>query len=144
MWRDTNKWPDFSLAKWVHWGLVENCGSRSATFVSNMKVPSWQVKENAFIGRKGKQFIVLQRINRLNRVHGFSLAESLPGKRSVSSFLRRWTYSGLVHRKWGLGDGLNFCCHRCSVSFLFQYSVSRWATGSWKIHSCSGTYNTVM
>ena len=39
-WRDTNKWPDFSLAKWVHWGLVENCSSRSATFVSNMKVPS--------------------------------------------------------------------------------------------------------
>ena len=109
-------------------GLVEKCSSRSATFVSNMKIPSWQVKENAFIGRKGKQFIVLQRVNRLNRVYGFTLTESLPGKRSVSSFLRRWTYSGFVHRKWSLGDGLKFCCHRCSVSFLFQYYVSRWAT----------------
>ena len=43
------------------------------------------MKENAFIGRKGKQFIVLQRVNRLNRVHGFSLADYLPGKKRCSS-----------------------------------------------------------
>ena len=29
------------------------------------------MKEYDFIGRKVKQFIVLQRVNRLNRVHGF-------------------------------------------------------------------------
>ena len=48
---------------------------------SHMQVPTWQGKENTFVGRKRKLEGLQQ-----NRVHGFSLVESLPAKKMKSVF----------------------------------------------------------
>ena len=57
-------------------GSTENCNSSSSTMVNHVQIPKQQKKNNNFIERK----------RNISRVHGFSLADSLPGmKKSLSS-----------------------------------------------------------
>ena len=80
-WPETNRIQIFLQQSWVYLGSAENCRSGSATMVSHMQIPSQQGKENPFIDRKGSWEGYSKQ-----RVHGFSLAESLSGKkRSLSS-----------------------------------------------------------
>ena len=59
--------PALSLAKWVHLGSAANFNFGSSTKASYLQVLTWQGKEKVW-------------------VCGFSLAEFLPGKKSLSSY----------------------------------------------------------
>ena len=72
---ETNRLTDISLAK-IDSESAENCILGSAT-MSQMQLPTWQ-EENAFRERKKKSWEDCSK----QRVLSFSLAESLPGKKS--------------------------------------------------------------
>lgn len=58
---------------------VENCNLGSAITVSHIQISTWQMKENAFMVRKGGWESFSKQ-----RVHSFKLAAFLPGKRTLS------------------------------------------------------------
>ena len=70
----------FLQQRWVYLGSAEDCSSGSTNMVSHVKISVLQGKMNVFYReeKEGGRAVV-------NRVHGISLAESLPAKKSLSS-----------------------------------------------------------
>ena len=112
-------WPEtgcqiFLQQRWAYWGSAENCNLRSATIA----VPLGQRKENTFLERRAL----------VNRVHGFSLVESLLGKKR-RLYSSCWTLLS-PHRVWASPPGFstlfnwNFC-------LLISYKVKEFRKCFW-------------
>ena len=112
-------WPEtdcqiFLQQRWAYWGSAENCNLRSATIA----VPLGQRKENTFLERRAL----------VNRVHGFSLVESLLGKKR-RLYSSCWTLLS-SHRVWASPPGFstlfnwNFC-------LLISYKVKEFRKCFW-------------
>ena len=114
----------FPQWRWVYLGSTENCNSESTTMLCLVQVPIDQRAENIFTELETKNW----------GVHGFSLTESLTGKkRSLSSscwFLQLWQDigtppSGLPPQfSWGFCL-LILCFPLLTKIFLWKHLWSR-------------------